>query len=174
MKRKRMKRSNKTKTLRLLSFAALLWSLALWFEGCSSQHQQYSYVAVRRGAEDDVNALKLTLSLSPASIGDTLFFLSPLIDNLNRYEFSTTSKAAQLFERYPSHPILMEERQFKGNGIFFRSAWFPISNTDSVMFEYRGTLHDDSISGLLVSSMYLRRLRLSVPDTSVVTFVVGK
>jgi hypothetical protein len=133
-----------------------------------------NYYAARIGAEDDVNILKLSIQSGAPSILDTLYFLSPLIDNMTRDEYSKGSNLSKLFLRYQSHPIWLSKSYCNNDSVLFVSSSFAYSTKDSISFIYNGVIRDDSIKGDLITSLYNGRLAEYFIDTVSITFIKSR
>ena len=149
---------------------AFLATLLLCFLGCNPSNENLNFYAIRPGAEDDVEIFKLTLNPGSRVVGDTLYFLSPLIDSLKHEDYSRSADLSIVFGRHQSHPVLLRASQFSGDSVRFRSDWFGLSSSDSVMFAFEGRVQDGSIVGRLVSSAYVSSLHKEIPDTALVEF----
>jgi hypothetical protein len=155
---------------RLHCLHAILGSMLLSLLGCGTSHEDLSLYAIRPGAEDDVEIFKLTLNQGSHVVGDTLYFLSPLIDTLKHEDYSQGADLSAIFLQHQSHPILLTASQFLGDSVRFQSEWFGLSSTDSVMFDFEGHVQDGSILGRLVSLAYVSSLNRTIPDTALVKF----
>lgn len=168
-----MRINNSTSNYWSSSNVSLLLLLGLFLLGCSTRNDNQSYVAIRPGAEDDVWILKMRWNSLSHQISDTLYVLSPLIDNMKREEYSRDVELGRLFYKYQPHPIFLIEKKFRGDSILFRTAWFPIHD-DSVMFHFQGIFLSDSTVGSLASSYYVHSTEKRNSDTTTVTFMKVK
>lgn len=168
-----MRINNSPSTSRSSSNVFLLLLLGLFLSDCSTRNAHQSYVAIRAGAEDDVWILKMEWNSLSHQISDTLYVLSPLIDNIKRKEYSGDVELGSLFYQYQPHPIFLIEKKFRGDSILFQTAWFPIHD-DSVKFHFQGTVLSDSTTGSLTSSNYVHSIEEHYSDTTTVTFMKVK
>jgi hypothetical protein len=145
----------------------------LLFSSCSTDNYKLSYVAIQRGAEDDNWIIKFNWDIRSNHILDTLYFLSPLIDNMKREEYSYDANLSRLFYKYPPHSIFIDQRTVNGDSLFFKSNWYSIYN-DSLKFSFSGRLFSDSVVGSLSSFYYAHNINKRNSDTSTVTFIREK
>ena len=151
------------------SKVSLVIFIGLFLSGCSTRNDSQSYVAILPGAEDGSMILKVGWNSQSHQISDTLYFLSPMIDNMRRLEYSDDLELAGLFHKYQPHPIYLLEREFRGDSLLFRTAWFPMYD-DSLMFHFQGVSFPDSAVGSLGYSVSINSIERMISDTNTVRF----
>jgi hypothetical protein len=153
----------------------ILWTtsfiIAILIYSCSVPSESLNnYYGVRIGAEDDVHILNISLDETSHRISNTIYFLTPLLDNMKREEYLSGADLSKLFLRYQRRPILLKDSYFVSDSIRFTSSSYTYDD-DNIKFSYSGKIKADSIKGFLISSRYIARLGRDFLDTSRVKFI---